>query len=53
MKPAITRTGISLPTKLLKTGRKIARRKNRNFSSYIADLIEKDAARPDSDNEAR
>lgn len=37
------RASISLPEPLLKVAKKSARRKMRNFSSYVAELIDRDA----------
>ena len=37
------RTSISLPDDLLKTGKKLAKKRRRNFSNYVADLIAADA----------
>ena len=37
------RTSISLPEELLKEGRRLAKRRRRNFSNYVADLIAADA----------
>jgi hypothetical protein len=37
------RTSISLPETLLKEGRRLAKRRRRNFSNYVADLIAADA----------
>jgi len=37
------RTSISLPEELLKEGQQLARRRRRNFSNYVADLIAADA----------
>jgi len=37
------RTSISLPESLLKEGRRLAKRRRRNFSNYVADLIAADA----------
>jgi len=39
------RTLISLPEELLKEGQRLARRRRRNFSNYVADLIAADAER--------
>jgi len=39
------RTSISLPEELLKEGQQLARRRRRNFSNYVADLIAADAER--------
>lgn len=36
------RTSISLPKELLEKGQKIARKRRRNFSNYVADLIASD-----------
>ena len=38
----IKRTSISLPKELLEKGQKIARKRRRNFSNYVADLIASD-----------
>jgi len=40
---SIRRTSISLPEELLKAGRRLARKRRRNFSNYVADLIAADA----------
>lgn len=40
----VVRTTVSLPPQVLEKGRAIAKRRVRNFSSYIADLILSDAA---------
>jgi metal-responsive CopG/Arc/MetJ family transcriptional regulator len=36
------RTSISLPKELLEKGRLIAKKRRRNFSNYVADLIASD-----------
>jgi len=37
------RTSISLPKDLLEKGQQIARKRRRNFSNYVADLIASDS----------
>lgn len=37
------RTSITLPAATLRTGKKQAKKEARNFSSYVAALIDKDA----------
>jgi len=43
MSDATQRTSISLPKDLLEKGQKIARKRRRNFSNYVADLIASDS----------
>jgi len=43
------RTSISLPEELLKAGRRLAKKRRRNFSNYVADLIAADAEKSASD----
>lgn len=42
------RTSISLPENLLKEGQRLAKRRRRNFSNYLADLIAADVERESS-----
>jgi len=43
------RTSISLPEELLKAGQRLARKRRRNFSNYVADLIAADAQKSAAD----
>lgn len=42
------RTSISLPEEILKEGRRLAMKRRRNFSNYVADLIAADAEKESS-----
>ena len=40
---SIRRTSISIPEELFQEGQRLAKRRRRNFSNYVADLIAADA----------
>jgi len=43
------RTSISLPAEILKAGQRLAKKRRRNFSNYVADLIAADAEKSSLD----